>query len=179
VTPPPPRARSDWTPKSSPSCTTRPAYRPPQPRHISPAERLSAVADGPEPTVLQAGDHEQIVPRRFQPATGGVVIMKATSISPRSGQRTASSNTGLFLHGHQLERNPARAVTAQAAGTFVLVLVVVAVATDPRVPRGIAARGMPATRSRRSAGDHRPAASRPPWIQSVTATGRLAAKPYA
>jgi glycerol uptake facilitator-like aquaporin len=62
-----------------------------------------------------------------------VVIMKATSISPRSGQQAASSNAVVFLHGHQLERNLARAVTAEAAGTFVLVLVVVAVATDSRV----------------------------------------------
>ncbi len=65
--------------------------------------------------------------------------MKAPSMSPRSGQRTASSNAVVLLHGHQLERNLARAVTAEAAGTFVLVLVVVAVATDSRVPRGIAA----------------------------------------
>jgi glycerol uptake facilitator-like aquaporin len=45
----------------------------------------------------------------------------------------------VFLHGHQLERNAARAAAAEAAGTFVLVLAVVAVATDSRVPRGIAA----------------------------------------
>lgn len=56
--------------------------------------------------------------------------MKATSMSPRSGQRTASSDAVVFLHGHQLERNLARAVTAEAAGAFVLVPVVVAVATD-------------------------------------------------
>jgi glycerol uptake facilitator-like aquaporin len=68
-----------------------------------------------------------------------VVIMKATSMSPRSGQRTAPGDAVVLLHGHQLERNLARAVTAEAAGTFVLVLVVVAVATDTRVPRGIAA----------------------------------------
>ena len=65
--------------------------------------------------------------------------MKATSMSPRSGQQTATSNTVVLLHGHQLDRNPARAVTAEAASTFVLVLVVVPVATDPWVPRGIAA----------------------------------------
>jgi hypothetical protein len=46
-----------------------------------------------------------------------VVIMKATSMSPRSRQRTASSDTVVFLHGHQLERNLARAVTAEAAGS--------------------------------------------------------------
>jgi WhiB family redox-sensing transcriptional regulator len=45
-------------------------------------------------------------------------MMKATSMSPRSGQRTASGNAVVFLHGHQLERNLARAVTAEAAGTF-------------------------------------------------------------
>ena len=65
--------------------------------------------------------------------------MKATSMSPRSGQRTAPSTAVVLLHGHPLERNLGRAVTAEAAGTFVLVLVVVAVATDTRVPRGIAA----------------------------------------
>ena len=42
--------------------------------------------------------------------------MKATSISPRSGQQTATSSTVVPLHGHQLERNLARAVTAEAAG---------------------------------------------------------------
>jgi hypothetical protein len=57
-----------------------------------------------------------------------VVIMKATSMSPRSGQRTASSDTVVFLHGHQLERNLARAVTAEAAGTFVLVLAITSAA---------------------------------------------------
>ena len=82
--------------------------------------------------------------------------MKATSMRPRSGQRPASSNAVVLLHGHQLERNLARAVTAEAAGTFALVLAItstavaaalsrpvagapVAVATDSRVPRGIAA----------------------------------------
>ena len=103
--------------------------------------------------------------------------MKATSTSPGSGQRTASSSAVVFLHGHQLDRNVARVAGATAAAavtwglygdqaraiaalgapvpaagvsagrilaaeavvTFVLVLVVVAVATDSRVPRGIAA----------------------------------------
>jgi glycerol uptake facilitator-like aquaporin len=85
------------------------------------------------------------------------MIMKATSMSRRSGKRAAASNTVVLLHGHQLERNLARSIarlgaTVPAAGvsagrvlaaeavvTFVLVLVVVAVATDSRVPRGIAA----------------------------------------
>ncbi len=50
--------------------------------------------------------------------------MKATSMTSRSGQRTASSDAVVLLHGHQLERNLARAVTAEAAGTFVLVLAI-------------------------------------------------------
>jgi hypothetical protein len=54
--------------------------------------------------------------------------MKATSMSPRSGQRTASGNAAVLLHGHQLERNLARAVTAEAAGTFVLVLAITSTA---------------------------------------------------
>ena len=65
--------------------------------------------------------------------------MKATSISAGSARRTATRDAVVFLHGHQLERNAARAAAAEAAGTFVLVLAVVAVATDSRVPRGIAA----------------------------------------
>ncbi len=39
-------------------------------------------------------------------------MMKATSTSPRSGQQAAPSSAVVFLHGHQLERNLARAVTA-------------------------------------------------------------------
>jgi glycerol uptake facilitator-like aquaporin len=50
--------------------------------------------------------------------------MKATSISPQSGQPAAGGSAVVFLHGHQLERNLARAVTAEAAGTFVLVLAI-------------------------------------------------------
>jgi hypothetical protein len=49
--------------------------------------------------------------------------MRATSTSCRSGQRTASDAV-VLLHGHQLDRNLARAVTAEAAGTFVLVLAI-------------------------------------------------------
>jgi hypothetical protein len=45
--------------------------------------------------------------------------MKATSVSPNSGQQAARSSAVVFLHGHQLERNLARAVTAEAAGIFV------------------------------------------------------------
>jgi len=57
-----------------------------------------------------------------------VVIMKTTSVSPRSGQRTASSSTVVFLHGHQLDRNLAWAAVAEAAGTFVLVLAITSTA---------------------------------------------------
>ena len=65
--------------------------------------------------------------------------MKATSISPRPGQRTApSSNTGVFLHGHQLERNLARAVTAEAIGTFVLVLAITSTAAAAALSRPVA-----------------------------------------
>jgi glycerol uptake facilitator-like aquaporin len=67
-----------------------------------------------------------------------VVIMKAISMSPRSGQRTASSNAVVFLHGHQLERNLARAVTAEAAGTFVLVLAITSAAVAAALSRAVA-----------------------------------------
>jgi hypothetical protein len=67
-----------------------------------------------------------------------VVIMKATSTSPRSGQRTASSSTVVFLHGHQLARNVARAVAAEAAGTFVLVLAITSVAVAAALSRPVA-----------------------------------------
>jgi MIP family channel proteins len=67
-----------------------------------------------------------------------VVIMKATSISPRPGQQTASSNTVVLLHGHQLERNLARAVTAEAAGTFVLVLAITSAAVAATLSRPVA-----------------------------------------
>ena len=63
--PPPPRSPSGWTPKSSASCATRPAYRPPQPRHTGPAERLSAVADGPERTGPQSRQPRTDPPHRF------------------------------------------------------------------------------------------------------------------
>jgi MIP family channel proteins len=65
--------------------------------------------------------------------------MKAASTSPRSGQRTAiSSNTGVFLHGHQLERNLARAITAEAIGTFVLVLAITSAAVAAALSRPVA-----------------------------------------
>ena len=64
--------------------------------------------------------------------------MKAISMSPRSGQRTARSNAVVFLHGHQLERNLARAVTAEAAGTFMLVLAITSAAVAAALSRPVA-----------------------------------------
>jgi len=64
--------------------------------------------------------------------------MKATSMSPRSGQQTASGNAAVLLHGHQLERNLARAVTAEAAGTFVLVLAITSAAVAATLSRPVA-----------------------------------------
>jgi MIP family channel proteins len=67
-----------------------------------------------------------------------VVIMKAISMSPRSGQRTAGGSAVVFLHGHQLDRNLARPVTAEAAGTFVLVLVITSAAVAATLSRPVA-----------------------------------------
>ena len=64
--------------------------------------------------------------------------MKAISISPRSGQRTASSTAVVLLHGHQLEGNLARAVTAEAVGTFVLVLAITSAAVAATLSRPVA-----------------------------------------
>jgi MIP family channel proteins len=64
--------------------------------------------------------------------------MKAISMSPRSGQRTPRSNAVVFLHGHQLERNLARAVTAEAVGTFVLVLAITSAAVAAALSRPVA-----------------------------------------
>ena len=64
--------------------------------------------------------------------------MKAISMSPRSGQQTASSNAVVFLHGHQLDRNLAWAVTAEAAGTFVLVLAITSAAVAATLSRPVA-----------------------------------------
>ena len=44
----------------------------------------------------------------------------------------------MLLHGHQLERNLARAVTAEAAGTFVLVLAITSAAVAAALPRPLA-----------------------------------------
>ena len=63
--------------------------------------------------------------------------MKAISASPRSGQQ-ADGSTVVFLHGHQLERNLARAVTAEAAGTFVLVLAITSAAVAAALSRPVA-----------------------------------------
>jgi hypothetical protein len=67
-----------------------------------------------------------------------VVIMKATSMTPRSAQRPAPSGTVVLLHGHQLERNLARAVTAEAIGTFVLVLAITSAAVAAALSRPVA-----------------------------------------
>ncbi len=64
--------------------------------------------------------------------------MKAASMSPRSGQRTAGSNAVVLLHGHQLERNLAPAVAAEAAGTFVLVLAITSAAVAASLSRPVA-----------------------------------------
>jgi hypothetical protein len=64
--------------------------------------------------------------------------MKATSISPQSGQRTAPSDAVVLLHGHPLERNLARAVIAEAAGTFVLVLAITSAAVAAALSRPVA-----------------------------------------
>jgi len=64
--------------------------------------------------------------------------MKAISKNPGSGQRTVSSNVVVFLHGHQLEGNLARAVTAEAADTFVLVLAITSAAVAAALSRPVA-----------------------------------------
>ena len=64
--------------------------------------------------------------------------MKATSTTPRSGQRTAPNATVVLLHGHQLERNLARAVTAETIGTFVLVLAITSAAVAATLSRPVA-----------------------------------------
>ena len=64
--------------------------------------------------------------------------MKAASMSPRPGQRTAGGNPVVLLHGHQLEGNLARAVTAEAAGTFVLVLAITSAAVAATLSRPVA-----------------------------------------
>ena len=65
--------------------------------------------------------------------------MKSTSTSPRSGQRTASSSAVVLLHGHQLERNLAQALTAEAASTFVLVLAITSAAVAATLSRPVPA----------------------------------------
>ena len=65
-------------------------------------------------------------------------MMKAISLSPGSGQRAASSDAVVFLHGHQLDRNLARAVTAEAIGTFILVLAITGAAVAAALSRPVA-----------------------------------------
>jgi glycerol uptake facilitator-like aquaporin len=64
--------------------------------------------------------------------------MKAARISPQSVQQPAGGSAALFLHGHQLERNLARAVTAEAVGTFVLVLAITSAAVAAALSRPVA-----------------------------------------
>jgi len=64
--------------------------------------------------------------------------MKATSISAGSARRTAIRDAVGFLHGHQLEGNLARAVTAEAIGTFVLVLAITSTAVAATLARPVA-----------------------------------------
>jgi hypothetical protein len=66
------------------------------------------------------------------------MIMKAISITPRSGQRGTGRSAVVLLHGHQLERSLARAVTAEAVGTFVLVLAITSTAAAATLSRPIA-----------------------------------------
>jgi MIP family channel proteins len=63
--------------------------------------------------------------------------MNSISMTLRSGQQPGS-NTVVFLHGHQLERNLARAVTAEAVGTFVLVLAITSAAVAATLSRPVA-----------------------------------------
>jgi hypothetical protein len=64
--------------------------------------------------------------------------MKAISITPRSGQRGTGRSAVVLLHGHQLERSLARAVTAEAGGTFVLVLAITSTAVAAALSRPVA-----------------------------------------
>jgi MIP family channel proteins len=66
------------------------------------------------------------------------MIMKAISISPRSGERGTGRSAVVLLHDHQLERSLARAVTAEAVGTFVLVLAITSTAVAASLSRPIA-----------------------------------------
>ena len=84
------RAVSGFSPAYQPTrCDRLP--QPARPRHAGPAERRGAVADGRDSTRPERWRPRTDRPYRL-PTTGGVVIMKAISMSPRSGQRTASSN---------------------------------------------------------------------------------------
>jgi hypothetical protein len=69
--------------------------------------------------------------------------MKATSISAGSARRTATRDAVVFLHGHQLERNAARAAAAEAAGTFVLVLAITSAAVAAALARPVAGAQLP------------------------------------
>src|ERR1700722_19876370 len=64
--------------------------------------------------------------------------MKTTRISAGSARRTATHDAVVLLHGHQLERNAARAAAAEAAGTFVLVLAITSAAVAAALARPVA-----------------------------------------
>jgi MIP family channel proteins len=59
-------------------------------------------------------------------------------MSPRSGQRTASSDPVVLLHGHELERNLVWGAVAEAVGTFVLVLAITSAAVAAALSRPVA-----------------------------------------
>lgn len=59
-----------------------------------------------------------------------------TGLAP--GQPTASRATVLRLHGHPLEGNLARATTAEAVGTFVLVVAIISAAVAASLARPVA-----------------------------------------
>jgi hypothetical protein len=71
------------------------------------------------------------------------MIMKATSISPQSDQRAAGGSAVVFLRGHQRERKMARTVTAEAGGTFVLVLAITSTAVAAALSRSRPVAGAP------------------------------------
>ena len=65
-------------------------------------------------------------------------MMKAPGMSPRPGLQAAPGNAVMLLHGHRLEGNLAQAVTAEAIGTFVLVLAITSAAVAAALSRSVA-----------------------------------------
>jgi MIP family channel proteins len=65
--------------------------------------------------------------------------MNTISTTPAPGRPTVRSTpAAVRLHGHQLDRNMARAATAEAAGTFVLVLAITSAAVAAALARPVA-----------------------------------------